>query len=90
MEIAEVVYRPIILPADRIAWRWEALHATGCWRGKRAWRPCPRAYVWRRLAARYPAAGFAEPTALVIHPDDWGSVRLWRAPDGTYAWSTDA
>jgi HK97 family phage major capsid protein len=49
--------------------------------------PTPDAiYKAMQLVRGSNGAGFAEPTAVVIHPDDWTDIKLLRTTDGIYIW----
>ena len=39
-----------------------------------------------RAGQKIRTIAFAEPTAVVMHPDDWTNIRLLRTPDGVYIW----
>jgi HK97 family phage major capsid protein len=49
--------------------------------------PTPDAiYKAMQLVRGSNGAGFAEPTAVVVHPDDWTEIKLLRTTDGIYLW----
>jgi HK97 family phage major capsid protein len=63
------------------------LNRTGIQTQAKGADPTPDAiYKAMQLIRGSAGAGFAEPTAVVLHPNDWTDIKLLRTVDGIYIW----